>query len=481
MAKFPEFRSTRLPPRVGPSVRGKIDFRTGGVEIGRAIAGAGEAIAGIALSIMAHRQQMEDARAAVHSRQLRKLSTESQDLFMLNTADTKLWEPNVDVLEKADRAALASISMSGNARKMEGAKLTEHYGVLRARTLTAATKKEQVDTFKLTSGALVDALGGGKPLDIKDATANFFAARRNRMSPDLIELEFKTLFKTGIAKRVKQLVFDKQFNRAETFLEKHQSIFDDKGVYLQRLIRTARDAATRDAKQAEVAFENYINNNMIELDNKELPEGELLKAKEKLEDEVEASGFPGRLKMRLLKSIRSWYRGEGDIDYDLLNALNERVDRVLQLGIADSTLQEDILHAKTAGKFGRRQSQANTKYQTMSRRLRQAKISRNWNAIAGTMQAFKKRVGIRSDAQQRIFMYTDDIRTALAENPTWTPAQALQYAEEQAVVHRKKKKPAVAEQFEAMQLPLVRNQKDYNALPSGTVFRDTEGKRGQKP
>lgn len=59
MAKFPIVRAERLPPGVGPSVRGQIDFRTGGAELGRAIAGAGAALAELGLDFGARINRLE--------------------------------------------------------------------------------------------------------------------------------------------------------------------------------------------------------------------------------------------------------------------------------------------------------------------------------------------------------------------------------------------------------------------------------------
>lgn len=85
MAKFPITRARELPPMVGPSVRADIDVRTGAGQIGQALAGAGRAISDISLSVFKKIQDAED----------------STELDTLKRKDAERWNSFTNTITKA--------------------------------------------------------------------------------------------------------------------------------------------------------------------------------------------------------------------------------------------------------------------------------------------------------------------------------------------------------------------------------------------
>lgn len=206
MARFPITRTRRLPPAVGPGVRAALDVRTGEAAIGQALAQAGGALAGLATSIIQKEQQMEDATAAVISRQIRTVSGKNQIRFMDVTADPKLWAGNIDELEAQDRAALAEVDFGTSAlQELEDARLTEHYATLRATTEIAKVRKIRDIMLKLTKGDVVEAHASGDLQKIKNAEENYLAGRKGVVNLALAKQELNRLRAAGDARRIRIL------------------------------------------------------------------------------------------------------------------------------------------------------------------------------------------------------------------------------------------------------------------------------------
>ncbi|MHC4891048.1 MAG: hypothetical protein ACYTEO_16470 [Planctomycetota bacterium] len=199
---FPIERATATLPGKAPAVRATgLDVRTGQMglaealfergAIGRRMAGAGEALFGVGQrmaekqrlleekkaeqqrKIEEKRQKMLDTRSAITGGALITRAVQENLAFRETTADTKLWERDMQDRLKIVGDQIGKLDMSDDARELLQTKFKAQSMEAQARTLVAATRREVIDTNEALKGHVVDAIVSRDKNKIADATKLF--------------------------------------------------------------------------------------------------------------------------------------------------------------------------------------------------------------------------------------------------------------------------------------------------------------------
>jgi hypothetical protein len=238
---------------------------------------------------------------------------------------------------------------------------------------------------------------------------------------------------TSMLHRARIDVGNGHYQEAITKLEGLKDLSGKQLDYKDQLLTDTRQEATHQMQQ----FENTMNDKMIAIDQKDPSPLELRNSADSLEKEIIGSTLPGEQKMKLLKEVRSWQRGEGEIDYERLNGLNERIDHIKQSGDQDPTLAADINSAKLDGAFGKRGKAVAEKYQTMSKRLKTAEFDVRHKVISEAVSDFKADVKEKRNAPELEFIYHQAMDKMVEQHPEWNTAQIFEESRVAAAFYKK--------------------------------------------
>ena len=247
----------------------------------------------------------------------------------------------------------------------------------------------------------------------------------------------------------------------------------------------ARQQAADEAQQ----FESTMNDEMIKIDQKDPSPLELRNSADALEKTITTSNLTGDHKMKLIKEVRSWQKGEGDIDYDRLNSLNLRIDHIKESGDQDPELVADINRAKLEGAFGRRGKEVAEKYTTMTNRLKTSEHTIYSKVIDDIVKDFNRDKEAWPDTKF-IFHRAMDKLIERAQKEDWPTVKLYEEAKTAAAFYRKvsaKEEKIILRQIgsagetTAKPMPVVRTDEDFKALKSGELFKAPDGTMRRKP
>lgn len=269
MAKFPgrfEIEYAKgLPPGVGPSVRGQIDFRTGEEQIGRALTGAGQAIAGIGdtlLRIQEKRQQMDDSRAFTFANAAIKDAEVRHQAFREATPDTKLWEGNRKQLFDDARVKSLSRPQSDNHRSLMTARFDATDKTSTAITYAAATRRERIDTNEAMDYDLLLAFTGGDSIEIKSSLDRWINHWSTEVDPAELRQKLGRIKALGEKRNLEQRTTQVYLEALPMSVEDGLNYINASGLPITELskARTEFMANKNAMKRKEDALtDNYIN------------------------------------------------------------------------------------------------------------------------------------------------------------------------------------------------------------------------------
>lgn len=206
-----------------------------------------------------------------------------------------------------------------------------------------------------------------------------------------------------------------QFDRALEETKNSKHLLPTEISQLNSHIESGRNLAKAQTEYVAKQFENNLNDQMIKIDTTPNMTPEDFKvAADGLMNNVLASNLDGTHKMKLIKELKQWERGEGEIDYDRLRALDQEIDIATRTGIVDPTTKDRINRARMEGAFGPRNKGGAQKYSDMVRRFNNIKFDERLKAVDGIVQKFEKE---NSDEPALILLFHQAKNKILADNP----------------------------------------------------------------
>ena len=224
-----------------------------------------------------------------------------------------------------------------------------------------------------------------------------------------------------------------------------------------------------------VQFDNNINELMNKIDQQpNLPEVQLRDSAADLDRQIDASNIGGKRKMQLHKEVRSWVKDEGNMDFERIRSLEDRVERVKAYGVNDSELVPDINRARLEGALGSRKEGSGKEANRLIKSATSAKINVSIAATRGIQEQFAKSA---KDPQLEHLLHKD-ILGALDEHPEWNDTQAMSFAASRAKVYENIKEQQSGTLIEMRE----RGQKylGWQELPQEAQKKDLESIRNLK-
>jgi hypothetical protein len=283
--------------------------------------------------------------------------------------------------------------------------------------------------------------------------------------------------------RVANMPTDIQFAQSRKLIatnpaaaEQNLSAMDPKKLSARQLDK--RDSllvlAQKTAKVNSESFTNSLADGMIKADQKkDMTPIELRVAAEDFRKQIVTSNLDGTDKMRLLKSVTTWEKDEGSINYSAINSLNQRIDQYIQSGVADQTLQADINAAKLDGSFGSRTGIVSRDSANMMKRLDAAEYKTAYSATGDIRAKLKADVKENPNSEEAIYLFDKDLREEFSAKPV-NDAQAVQYAQVRASYYKNMSKKQAGELINIRasgrelipwkELPRTQQEKDMFAL-----------------
>jgi len=425
MAKFPIRRTERTISGRGAAVRANIDVDTGHAALGEALKDVGSAITGVATQfaqkskrqremeerLAAERQQRLDTRSKIAAEAVIKRAEIEHDGFKKENADTSLWEKDFQDRMAIARQEIDGLDMSDDARLLVGAKFESRLMTGESTTLVDTTLRESEDTKEAADGALVNAIVGGDPDAIKEATGlwqDAYAGTMDKAEQKALfeELSRKALNMRGDAavEAVHAAVKANNFGAARVLVD-NPDIPESKQTTLR---------GTIDSKEL-LAFENNLNDSLIGIDNApDMSQSDFDMQAIKLKDSITASNVPGANKKKLLADLERWRRGTGEVDYAKVLSLNQEMDAAQRSGIVDPTIETRIMRANLEGAFGGRNKGGQKTYADMIRRFKKLEFDERLQAIAPIVSAFARE---NSYDPELVFLFNQAKNKVVAENP----------------------------------------------------------------
>lgn len=160
----------------------------------------------------------------------------------------------------------------------------------------------------------------------------------------------------------------------------------------------------RQVEQLSAQFEDSIcqRQNAVDM-NPKTTEVDVVTTAETLKNEIYANTLiTEKDKMRMVKQVNNWMRGEGETDYPKLLALNEEIDIAYRTNIVDKTLKDRINRAYLEGAFGPRAKGGEKTYGDMMRRFNNIKLDSRIRAVGGIVEQFKRE---NADEPDLIFLF----------------------------------------------------------------------------
>ena len=185
-----------------------------------------------------------------------------------------------------------------------------------------------------------------------------------------------------------------------------------------------------------VQFDNNINEQMNKIDQqKDLSELDLQKNAADLDAQIDASNIGGKRKMQMHKEVRSWVKDEGNMDFEQIRSLEDRIERVKAYGVNDPELVPDINRARLEGALGSRKEGSGKEANRMIKLATAAKTNISIAATRGTQEQFAKDVKNNVNNLELEHLLHKDIMDALDEHPEWNDTQAMSFAASRAKVY----------------------------------------------
>lgn len=228
-----------------------------------------------------------------------------------------------------------------------------------------------------------------------------------------------------------------------------------------------------------VQFDNNINEQMNKIDqNKDLSATELQNSAADLDRQIDESNIGGKKKMQMHKEIRSWVKDEGNMDFERIRSLEDRIERVKAYGVTDPELIPDINRARLEGALGSRKEGSGKEANRMIRAATSAKINVSITATRSVQSDFASTVKRFPNGLELEHLLHKDILDALDEHPEWNDTEAMSFASSRAKVYEN-----IAEQQSGALIEMRKRGQKYlgwQDLPKETQKKDLESLRNVK-
>jgi hypothetical protein len=178
-----------------------------------------------------------------------------------------------------------------------------------------------------------------------------------------------------------------------------------------------------------VQFDNNINEQMNTIDQKkDLSDIDLQKSAADLDAKIDASNIGGKRKMQIHKEVRSWVKDEGNMDFERIRSLEDRIERVKAYGVTDPELVPDINRARLEGALGSRKEGSGKEANRLIKSATSAKTNTNITATRKVQEDFARTVKNWPNGLELEHLLHKDILDALDEHSEWNDTQAEDYA-----------------------------------------------------
>jgi hypothetical protein len=477
MAIFPVQYSERLPPAVGPNVPINLDTRTGAGVVAGAMGSFGEAMLKIGEDIRKNEMVMEYSNLQLKSDEINIAAYGAAR----NTQDP-LAQKRIEEQAYKDMKALGSKTKAVND--------------LYLRHLNSVLPQYQIDFAKLNHETRIRNLQADykinrdKFLEKGDSPENAlaFATYIKRfegtefLPPALAEAEIADFPVNARLGQARNLIIQGNYDESNNKLNEldKMTLSNEQGqekIQLQEFIKRAQ-------KQNIVNFEEYLAGKENTLDEKNAPSDEVDSVVKQLTTEIYASNIPATDKQRLHKQLIQWSKGEGEIDYARINALNMELDSAARTGVIDPTLKDRIERARVENAFGPRGKGGEKTSGDMIRRFKRLKLDGRIADVSGIIQQFDREY---SDEPELIFLFHKRFNELLLEDTEISDKELFIKVRNLKSTYE----DLVPEQFEQMMkqegteipeppIPVITTKKQYNALPKGAKYQDKNGNIGIK-
>jgi hypothetical protein len=183
-------------------------------------------------------------------------------------------------------------------------------------------------------------------------------------------------------------------------------------------------------------FDNNINEQMNKIDQQpNLSDVQLRDAAADLDKQIDASNIGGKRKTQLHREVRSWVKDEGNMDFELIRSLEDRVERIKAYGVNDPELIPDIKRARLEGGLGSRKEGSGKEANRLIKAATGAKTNVSISATRGVQTDFASTVKRYPNGLELEHLLHKDILDALDAHPEWNDTQAMSFAASRAKVY----------------------------------------------
>ena len=337
------------------------------------------------------------------------------------------WSADADKILSTDNPF-----MRGELNRYKG-EVLQRDGETFATTELAIKHRNDDDAFKAN---LQSAYEKGDVYGTDNGAVKLIHQRQmmNRLSPAEAEKMITDAPYTANIVQANKAIYENP-EAAQEFLKPEN--FQGADLEMQKQRAEMQSLANEQLNHLGVRFDNNINEQMNKIDQqKDLSELDLQKNAADLDAQIDASNIGGKRKMQLHKEVRSWVKDEGNMDFERIRSLEDRIERVKAYGVNDPELVPDINRARLEGALGSRKEGSGKEANRMIKLATAAKTNISIAATRGTQEQFAKDVKNNANNLELEHLLHKDIMDALDEHPEWNDTQAMTFAAQRARVYQ---------------------------------------------